>query len=121
MTHGLLWLLLVMSCVTLAGLAISGILVSRAQKYRQKRDARLASVVSPHIRTPKLELSAFTRPAKPRDQSLVGTAGWLFGFNPAAPDRYPLQWWLVVVLILIPVFLSRPILADFLGGTTAWL
>ena len=47
MTIGLQWILLIMSCLSLAGLGLSGFLVSRAQNYRAKRDARLALVVTP--------------------------------------------------------------------------
>jgi len=59
MTGNLQWFLLIMSCVSLAGLGLSGFLVSRAQNYRAKRDARLAMVVTPHIRAQRLEISAF--------------------------------------------------------------
>ena len=58
---GLQWILLILSCLSLAGLGLSGFLVSRAQNYRQKRDARLAMVVTPHVRVQKTEISAFTR------------------------------------------------------------
>ena len=70
MTGGLQWVLLVLSCLSLAGLGLSGFLVSRAQNFRQKRDARLAMVVTPHVRVQKLEVSAFTQPrhaARPVD------------------------------------------------------
>jgi tight adherence protein B len=120
-THGLLWLLLLMSCATLAGLAISGVLVSRAQKYRQKRDARLTSVITPHVRVQRLEVSAFTRPGKPRDQSAIGTAGWVFGFDPAAPDRYPLAWWIVILVMAAIALIAHSLFADFISAMLAWL
>jgi hypothetical protein len=100
MTGNLQWFLLIMSCVSLAGLGLSGFLVSRAQNYRAKRDARLAMVVTPHIRAQRLEISAFTRAPKPRDQSLIGMASWILGFDPGTPDRYPLRWWLVAGIAL---------------------
>jgi len=56
MTGNLQWFLLIMSCVSLAGLGLSGFLVSRAQNYRAKRDARLAMVVTPHISAQRLEI-----------------------------------------------------------------
>ena len=31
-----------------------------------------------------------------KDQSIGGMAARIFGFDPARPDRYPLQWWIVV-------------------------
>jgi len=79
MKGSLQWMLLIMSCLSLAGLGLSGFLVSRAQNYRQKRDARLAMVVTPHVRTQRLEVSAFTRAAKPKDQSLIGISARVFG------------------------------------------
>lgn len=120
MKGGLLWVLLIMSCLSLAGLGLSGFLVSRAQNHRQKRDARLAMVVTPHIRVQRLEVSAFTRAPRPRDQSLTGTAGWVFGFDPATPDRYPLRWWIVVMIALAVGKAAHSLVADF-GGLLAWV
>ena len=100
MTGGLQWTLLILSCLSLAGLGLSGMFVSRAQAQRQKRDARLASVVTPHVRVQRLEISAFTRAQKPRDQSVLGVAAWLFNFDPTNLDRYPLRWWIVVLIAL---------------------
>jgi tight adherence protein B len=120
MSNHLLVILLVLSCLSLAGLGFSGILVSRAQTYRQKRDERLAMVVAPHVRVQKLEVSAFTQPAKQRDQSLIGTASWIFGFDPATPDRYPLSWWVVVVVALGAAKAAHSVVGDF-AGTATWL
>jgi len=119
MTGGLLWFLLVMSCMSLAGLGLSGFLVSRAHSVRQKRDARLAMVVTPHIRTHKLEISAFTRPQKPRDQSFIGMASWVFGFDPTTPDRYPLRWWIVVTIALGFATGAHSLVAE-LAGVMSW-
>jgi tight adherence protein B len=118
--HGLQWVLMILSCLSLAGLGLSGFLVSRAQKYRQKRDARLAMVVTPHIRVQRIEVSAFTRPAKRRDQSLIGMAAWAFGFDPTAPDRYPLNWWIVVGITFGFAVGAHQIVAD-LAGMLSWL
>ncbi|MEJ0016007.1 MAG: type II secretion system F family protein [Acetobacteraceae bacterium] len=120
MTGSLPWFLLIMSCLSLAGLGFSGYLVSRAQAFRQKRDARLAAVLTPHIRTQKLEISAFTRATKPRDQSLEGMASLVFGFDAATPDRYPLRWWVVVVIALAIAKAAHSLVAD-LAGVMAWL
>ncbi len=115
MNTSLLWLLLLLSCASLAGLAISGWLVSRAQKYRQKRDARLAMVITPHVRVQRLEVSAFTAPPRPRDQSVVGFAARVFGFDPTSPERYPLPWWMVVLLTLLAAKVLEWLVADFVG------
>jgi tight adherence protein B len=117
--HRLQWILLVLSCLSLAGLGLSGFLVSRAQTYRQKRDARLAMVVTPHVRVQKTEISAFTR-SKPRDQSVIGMAAWLFGFDVTAPDRYPLSWWMVVGITFALAVGAHQLLAEF-AGVLSWL
>jgi tight adherence protein B len=116
MTGGLQWFLLVMSCLSLAGLGLSGLWVSRAQAVRQKRDARLASVVSPHMRVQKLEISAFSRAQKPRDQSVLGVAAWLFNFDPTSLDRYPLRWWIVVLVALAVSKAIQSLAADLVGS-----
>lgn len=117
--HELHWILLILSCLSLAGLGLSGFLVSRAQAYRQKRDARLAMVVTPHVRVQRTEISAFTRSTKPRDQSVIGMAAWLFGFDVTAPDRYPLSWWMVVGITFLLATGAHQLLADF--GILSWL
>ena len=116
MKGGLQWFLLIMSCLSLAGLGLSGFLVSRAQNYKAKRDARLAMVVTPHTRAQRSEISAFTRPQKPRDQSLIGVAAWVFAFDPQTPDRYPLRWWMVVGIALAVSKAAQTLMSDFLGS-----
>ncbi len=118
--HGLQWFLMILSCVSLAGLGLSGFLVSRAQNYRQKRDARLAMVVTPHVRVQRAEISAFTRPTKPRDQSVVGMSALIFGFDATVPDRYPLRWWIVVGITFGLAMAARQLVAD-LAGILSWL
>jgi tight adherence protein B len=118
--HGLQWILLILSCLSLAGLGLSGYLVSRAQTYRQKRDARLAMVVTPHLRVQKVEVSAFSSPIKPRDQSVVGMAAWIFGFDLTVPERYPLRWWIVVAVTFTLAAGAHQLLAG-LAGMLSWL
>jgi tight adherence protein B len=77
-------------------------------------------VVAPLVRAQRLEISAFTRAPKPRDQSLVGTAAWVFGFNPTTPDRYPLTWWVVVTVALAVAKAGQSLSGDLLGGL-AWI
>lgn len=120
MTHGLQWVLMILSCLSLVGLGLSGFLVSRAQKFRQKRDARLAMVLTPHVRAQRMEISAFTRSSQPRDQSVIGVASWLFGFDVTAPDRYPLNWW-IVVAITFGVAMGARQLIGALAGALSWL
>ncbi len=119
MSGGVPFILLVLSCLSLAGLGVSGLLVARAQAHQQKREARFAAVVSPHIRTQRLELSAFTRAQKPRDQSLIGICGWLFGFDPVSPDRYPLRWWIVVAIAFAVGVATHSLAADIVADPLA--
>ena len=116
MTGGLQWTLLILSCLSLAGLGLSGMFVSRAQAQRQKRDARLASVVTPHVRVQRLEISAFTRAQKPRDQSVLGIAAWVFNFDPTNADRYPLRWWIVVLIALAVSKALHSVAVDLAGS-----
>ena len=92
-------------------------LVSAASWYRAHRT--IGKSATPgwrwslrHICGPRrLEISAFTRASKPqRSVGLTGMAAWVFGFDAASPDRYPLRWWIVVGITLA---LS---LAGALGG-----
>ena len=60
--HGLIWLLMIMSCLSLVGLGISGMLVSKAQKLKAQRAARISAVSSPHVKTqPVLDLRLHAR------------------------------------------------------------
>lgn len=112
--------LLLISCLMLGGLGLSAMLVSQAHKRRQKIDSRFQTVVSPHVRSHKLEISAFVRAQKPRDQSLVGIAARVFNFSSVNLDRYPLPWWLVVCLATAIGFGIR-IPADSFVGSASFL
>ena len=108
--------LLLLSFLMLGGLGLSALLVSQAHKRRQKIDSRFEKVVSPHARSQRLEVSAFVRAAKPRDQSLVGFAARTFNFSSVNPDRYPLPWWLVVCLAAAFGVAIHVFGGDFIGG-----
>src|SRR5690348_2422495 len=108
-------ILLLISCLMLGGLGLSAMMVSQAHKRRQKVGQRFQTVVSPHVRSQKLEVSAFMRAQKPRDQSLVGIAARIFNFSSVNPDRYPLPWWLVIILSTAIGIGIRVVGADFIG------
>ena len=99
--HGLLWALMVLSCLSLVGLGISGMLVSRAQQVKAKAAARMAAVSSPHTKVQRVEISAFTRPARTRDRSFSSIVSSLFGFSLEQSEHYPLRWWMILVLTLV--------------------
>jgi hypothetical protein len=111
-----LLLLLVLSCLTLAGLGFSGLLVARAQERRQKVEARLIAAVSPHIRVQRPVISAFTPPVKAKDHSLLGFAAWVFRFNPAKNDQYALHWAGVLGITLGVAYLVQMLAGAMLGS-----
>jgi tight adherence protein B len=109
-------LLLVLSCLTLAGLGVSGLLVARAQEQRQKLDARLAAAVTPHVRAQIQILSAFTPPVREQDRSLLGVAAWLLGFNPKKTDLYPLHWGIILGITFAVACALKTLAASLLGS-----
>ena len=112
---GLQWLLLVLSCLSLIGLGLSGMLISRAQKYRARRDARLASITAPHQRIQRLEISAFTRARPKQERSLPGMAASLFGIDMDKLDQYPMRWWIILLLALCAAKAVQSLSNDLVG------
>jgi len=108
-------ILLILGLVLLVWLGLCAFLVSHAQKQRRKREARFTSVVSPHLRAQRLVVSAFIRQSKSRDQSLIGIAAWVFGFDPVNPNRYPLPWWLAICTCLVVSEVAQMLLAGMAG------
>ncbi len=104
----------ILSCLLLIGLGVSGLLVVRAQEERQKRAARLAAVATPHMRTLHVPLSAFTSP-KPAKRTLLGSTAAVFGFDPARADQYPLRWWMILGIALAIAKLAHTVAAQLLG------
>src|SRR5690348_7593932 len=109
-------LLLVMSCLTLAGLGLSGLLVARAQEQRQKLDARLTSAVAPHLRTYAPIMSAFSAPVAEKDNSLLGWASWLFRFDPAKSDLYHLHWGIILGITFSLAYGIKMLAAGLFGS-----
>lgn len=113
--HGLLWALLLLSCISLLGLGVSGVLVSRSQKVRAKRDARLAAVASPRARIAPVELSAFTRPTQTKNRSLSSMAASVFGFDLNKTEQYPLRWWVILAITLGVAKLGQSLAGGLVG------
>ena len=115
-----LLLLFLLSCLSLAGLAYSGMLVSQAQRQRRRAAERFQLVTAPHMRVHRVELSAFLRPTSKRgEQSLVARLAGLFHIDMEKLDLYPLRWWLVLLITLgiadIGRILARMLLGDVLA------
>lgn len=115
-TMGLQVLLMALSCLSLIGLGLSGMMVSRAQKQRNKRDARLSSITAPHHRVQRIELTAFTRAAPRQDRSVVNMAATLFNIDMERLHQYPLRWWIILLLTLATAKALQSVAGNFLGS-----
>jgi tight adherence protein B len=118
--HGLLWLLMVLSCLSLVGLGYSGMLVSKAQRIRAKRDARMNAVSTPHQKVQPTVVSAFIRPKRSRNQSLPAIAASVFGFDTNKPEQYPMRWWMILILTFVLAKVAQS-LTEGLIGSLSWL
>ncbi|HUB14303.1 MAG TPA: type II secretion system F family protein [Acetobacteraceae bacterium] len=116
MDHGLLWLLMIMSCLSLAGLGMSGVLVSKAQKLKAKREARMAAASSPHVRAQPVVVSAFIKAPRKRDQSLPALAAAVFGFDLDKPELHPAKWWIILIATLVVGKVAQSLAAGLMGN-----
>jgi len=114
--HGLLWALMILSCLSLMGLGVSGMLVSKGQQVKAKRAARMAAVSSPHMKVQKVEISAFTRPARTRNRSSSAVLASVFGFDVTRPEQYPISWWMVLLITLVIAKVVQSIAASLAGN-----
>jgi tight adherence protein B len=90
--------LLAGATVSLIGLAISAVMVSRGQVERERRAERMASVVASHTRTSRIELTAFLAPPQAQRRSVLYEVARLFGFDPQKSALYPARWWFVLAV-----------------------
>lgn len=118
--HGLIWLLMIMSCLSLAGLGMSGMLVSKAQKLKAQRAARISAVSSPHVKTQPVFVSAFMRAAPKRNFSASAMAASVFGFDLNKPEHHPMKWWIVLMITFVAAKIAQS-LAGGLVGEISWL
>lgn len=100
-TEGLPLLLLGGAALSLVGLAISGIMVSRAQQREAHRRERFDSVMGRHQRGTEAELVTFLQPVNRGPRSFMATIAWIFGFQLDKTALYPAKWWIVVIVTLI--------------------
>lgn len=117
-----LLLLFVMSCLTLLGLAYSGILVSQAQRQRRRMGERIGSVASSHVQVRPLQLSAFLRPVDTQQQrSITSQLAAVFRIDMEKTHLYPIRWWLVLAITLAIADVARLLARDLLGDFLALL
>lgn len=116
MNFGNVWVVSILSWGALAGLGYAGVLVTREETRQEKLGRRITSVVAPHMRVQRIELSAFT-PSDANDRkTALGRMASVFGFEPAKLDRYPLRWWLLL-MITFAVAKGAEMLANDMVGS----
>ena len=110
-----------------AALAIGVVLGLSALTRAEKRQARMAAVVSPYLQTVTVRA---TRPSLSQTVSrspLAAKAAVFFGIAPELRHHYPLPWWLVLVLSLVAARLGLGMVAVIAGDAilvatpAAWL
>ncbi len=109
------FLLLTGACLSLIGLGLSGVMVSRAQAENEKRARRLEAILSPHMRTTQIELSAFAVAEErgPRDFSAILAA--IFGFKPERAALYPAKWYIILTGTFLVAIVGRYAASEILG------
>lgn len=110
--------LLLLSCLSLAGLGLSSMLVSRAQRVRERRDKRFAFVTQPHVKVRPIELSAFTRTEPAQNRSVAATLAAIFKIDLEKPELYPMAWWAVLLLTFIIANFARILAEALVGGAS---
>ncbi len=108
--------LLVGAGIALIGLGISGLMLSRSQRQVERRDLRLASIVTPHLRRTQIEISAFTGPTVRSERSAMSVLGAIFGFDMEKATLYPASWWIILIGTLVVAKIIEYFIGDFLGS-----
>jgi tight adherence protein B len=109
------YLLLMGACLSLIGLGLSGVLVSRAQSATDRRSRRLTAILAPHLRTAQIELSAFTLPEEHGPRTVAGTLAGIFGFNLERQALYPAKWYIILACTFLVALAARYASDDLLG------
>ncbi len=115
MTSVNFWLLGILSCCMLMGLGYAGLLVNREQTRQEKLAQRISNVLTPHMRTHRIELSAFIQTPNVESRSVTGRLASVFGFDPASLERYPLQWWMVLIIAAVAAKIAQALASDMIG------
>ena len=110
------YLLLMGACLSLIGLGLSGVMVSRTQQENERRTKRLDSILSPHLRTAQIELRAFTVADKSGGRSLATTMSGIFGFSVERAALYPTRWYFVLTVTFLMALAARYASDDVLGN-----
>jgi len=109
------YLLLMGACLSLIGLGLSGVLVSRAQSENDRRARRLGAILAPHMRSAQIELSAFTLAEDTGPRNRAATFAAIFGFNLERQALYPTKWYIVLAATFLIAAAARYAAEDMLG------
>src|SRR5258708_3538108 len=109
------YLLLMGACLSLIGLGLSGVLVSRSQSANDRRSKRLAAILTPHLRTTQIELSAFTVTEEGGPRTAAGTLATIFGFNLERQALYPAKWYVILSVTFVLAVTARYASQELLG------
>jgi tight adherence protein B len=110
------YLLLTGACLSLIGLGLSGMMVSRAQSENDRRTKRLSAILAPHLRTAQIELSAFTLPEEHGPRTTAGTAASIFGFSLERQALYPTKWYIILAITFLLALGARYAADNLLDG-----
>jgi tight adherence protein B len=103
-----------------ASLGVSAIL--NEQKQRRRFRDRLGSVASTYMRVNQLGDMTRSTPSRPAAVTrLVGGAFRLIGYDPLHAANYPMRWWTVMSITLVPARLIAGLLSIFLGHLSVFV
>jgi tight adherence protein B len=109
------YLLLFGACLSLIGLGLSGVLVTRSQAATDRRAKRMAAILTPHLRTAQIELSAFTVQDDRGPRSAPAMFSGLFGFSFERQALYPAKWYIILAGMFVLAVAIRYALDNMLG------
>jgi tight adherence protein B len=108
-------LLLIGACLSLLGLGVSGVMVSRSQSANDRRSKRLTAILSPHLRSAQIELSAFTLAEEHGPRTVASTLASIFGFSFERQALYPAKWYFILAGTFLLAVAVRYAAEDLLG------
>lgn len=108
--------LLLGATLSLLGLVISAILVSRAQHRRDRVRDRLTAVVAGSGSAGGTARQVILADATGAAHHRRGPLGHVFGFDPERSALYPVKWWVVVALTGAIAASVQVVVDDFLGS-----
>jgi tight adherence protein B len=116
---GIILVLLIVSCLSLMGLWISGYLVAKGQKYQEKRRLRLRQISQPKALTRQSAVSAFVPTTRGQRRSPMAICAGLAGAEVSRISQYPMPWW-VVMAIALGTAKGIQMLGDQVIGGASW-